>query len=203
MTHRDDVHICFFRHGETDWNAEGRLQGSTDIPLNSKGREQALSLASRLSAFGIEHVLSSPLLRAAVTAEIVASEVGVDVSHHPDLRELSLGEAEGRLRAELGEGERARHWERWCEMREDAVDINFMGSETKRSGRERLRAAVEDFVTEKRVSRLGVATHGMVLRTFIHGVCGDSTQRIPMTNCAAYALTFNRGTRLWRFVGPV
>ncbi|NQD89088.1 histidine phosphatase family protein, partial [Paenarthrobacter sp. CM16] len=64
--------FALVRHGQTDWNAERRLQGSTDIPLNDVGREQAREAVAFLSDQQWDTVVASPLSRAAETAEIIA-----------------------------------------------------------------------------------------------------------------------------------
>ena len=65
------VPFWFLRHGETDWNAQGLSQGNVDIPLNPTGYAQARSAAERLRRRGIATIVTSPLARARVTAEIV------------------------------------------------------------------------------------------------------------------------------------
>jgi probable phosphoglycerate mutase len=101
------------RHGETDWNAAGRWQGQTDIPLNPRGRQQARDVAERLRAEGIASVASSDLLRARETADIVAAALGLEVGHvHTDLRERRFGRFEGLTREEVAArfpGEWARY----------------------------------------------------------------------------------------------
>ena len=91
--------LTLVRHGETDWNSGGRIQGSTDIPLNETGRAQARELAERLAAeyAGREAVIvSSDLSRAAETADILAQALGTTVSlRMPGLQERSYGDAEG------------------------------------------------------------------------------------------------------------
>lgn len=91
--------LTLVRHGETDWNSGGRIQGSTDIPLNDTGRAQARELAERLAAeyAGREAVIvSSDLSRAAETADILAEALGTKVSlRMPGLQERSYGDAEG------------------------------------------------------------------------------------------------------------
>lgn len=88
--------IALTRHGQTNWNAQKKLQGSTDIPLNDIGRAQALHSGARFER-GVWHsVVTSPLSRAAETGQIIADSLGiaVDGTHH-DLRERHYGAAEG------------------------------------------------------------------------------------------------------------
>jgi broad specificity phosphatase PhoE len=83
------------RHGQTDWNAQMRLQGSTDIPLNETGRSQALRAAQIFKDQGIEHIITSPLSRAHETAEIVAQYLGLRVETDERLIERNFGAFEG------------------------------------------------------------------------------------------------------------
>jgi broad specificity phosphatase PhoE len=85
----------FLRHGETDWNAEGRSQGRTDIPLNAVGLIQARRAALAMVDRGIVTIVSSPLSRALDTAEIVAEALNLPVSTDEDLQEVSFGTEEG------------------------------------------------------------------------------------------------------------
>lgn len=88
--------IYFVRHGETDWNAEQRIQGASEIPLNETGRRQARAAAEMLRGQDWRSVYSSPLSRAFETAEIICAELGVDtITPDPLLMERSFGEAEG------------------------------------------------------------------------------------------------------------
>ena len=59
-----ETDVLLVRHGETDWNTDGLVQGRTDLPLNARGREQAADVARALAGRGIRRVVSSPLLRA-------------------------------------------------------------------------------------------------------------------------------------------
>ena len=89
------------RHGTTDWNRLGRFQGLTDIPLNDEGISQARAAARRLQAATFDHVVSSPLLRAVKTAEIIAEACSKPVSIDPDLIECNFGAFEGRPISEV------------------------------------------------------------------------------------------------------
>ncbi len=90
-------HIYITRHGESQWNLEGKVQGVTDIPLTAKGIEQAYQLAKKIKETGIKinEVLYSPLSRAADTAKIVAEENELPLTLEPRLIEQNFGEYEG------------------------------------------------------------------------------------------------------------
>lgn len=87
----------FLRHGQTDWNAEGRIQGHTDVPLNATGLAQAHSAAIRLSKEPITRIISSPLVRALKTAAITAESIRLPVHIDSQLMERTFGSIEGRL----------------------------------------------------------------------------------------------------------
>ncbi|MER7797794.1 histidine phosphatase family protein [Microbacterium sp. NPDC096154] len=90
--------LALVRHGQTDWNAERRIQGRTDIPLNDTGRAQALIAADALRDGSWTHIASSPLQRARETAEIIAEALGLEApSTHAGLVERDYGVGEGTL----------------------------------------------------------------------------------------------------------
>jgi broad specificity phosphatase PhoE len=90
--------LLLARHGETDWNRDGRFQGHTDVPLNERGRAQAERLAARLAGTAIDAVLASDLARAAETARIVARALGLEPALSPAWREMHVGALEGARR---------------------------------------------------------------------------------------------------------
>lgn len=90
----------YLRHGETDWNAQGLSQGNVDIPLNAVGVAQARAAAALLRNRGITTIVSSPLSRARVTAEIVGEALGLPISLDEDVREVSWGVREGQPMAD-------------------------------------------------------------------------------------------------------
>ena len=94
--------LLLVRHGETDWNRDGRWQGGSNTSLNELGREQARSLADQLDG-NIDVVYSSDLARARETAEIVAAKLGLEVRLDPRLRERGFGSWEGLTTREIEE----------------------------------------------------------------------------------------------------
>jgi alpha-ribazole phosphatase len=96
--------VVLIRHGESVWNGERRMQGNQDPPLSRRGRRQAALLATRLDAHlprPAAAVYTSPLIRAAETAQAIGAAAGLPVIPEPDLREVQLGRWEGRTVAEI------------------------------------------------------------------------------------------------------
>jgi probable phosphoglycerate mutase len=93
--------VLAIRHGETAWNADGRVQGHQDIALNERGREQARALAAALEGEVIDAVYSSDLQRARETAEAFALPAGLAVHTDVQLRERTFGRLEGHTFAEV------------------------------------------------------------------------------------------------------
>ncbi len=89
------------RHGESIYNAEGRIQGQSDIPLSELGRRQSEAVAQALAGLPVEAVYSSPLRRAMETAELIAAALGLEIQTDPRLKEINAGIFQDRLRSEL------------------------------------------------------------------------------------------------------
>lgn len=89
------MRLHIMRHGETSWNVEWRMQGTTDIPLNEKGLAQAEEAAQRLKDVHFDAIYSSPLKRALVTAQTIAAGKGMEVFVDDRLKEMCFGTLEG------------------------------------------------------------------------------------------------------------
>lgn len=164
--------LLLVRHGQTDWNAEGRIQGTTDIPLNDTGREQARAageaLRSRMTG-GSALVVSSDLARAGETGRIIADVLGAeDPRTYAGLRERAYGEAEGMdagaLRDRFGDlhGADIPSAEPWPEVRRRALCALRV---VAREARARTAPASTPVV---------VVSHGALIRELIrHASAGD------------------------------
>lgn len=98
------AHICVTRHGETDWNLRGILQGWSDVPINEQGRHQARELALAFAGAGFDAIWASPLVRARETAEIIAAALELPhPSSHEGLMERHFGAIQGIPKNEIGE----------------------------------------------------------------------------------------------------
>jgi len=98
---RAATRLFLVRHGETAWNAQDRIQGTVDVPLNDAGRAQAACLARYFAQQSLDAIYSSDLVRAAVTARAIAQTVGRTVREWALLRERQFGLWEGLTGAEL------------------------------------------------------------------------------------------------------
>ena len=160
MPHSDErvrpVAFWFLRHGETDWNTKDLSQGNVDIPLNENGLAQARSAALLLRDRGIRTIVSSPLSRARVTAEIAAAQLGLPVEVDVGLREVSFGVKEGEPMAEW-----FAHWV--------AGEMTPEGAESFPDLTRRAIAAVNRCVT--RTPLVLVVAHGALFRA-LRGAMG-------------------------------
>ncbi len=96
------LHLLYLvRHGESIYNAEGRVQGQEDVPLSELGLRQSRAAAEALSTFPVERIYSSPLRRALQTAEVIAARLGLPILLDDRLKELHAGIFQGKLRREL------------------------------------------------------------------------------------------------------
>ncbi|WP_106813823.1 histidine phosphatase family protein [Microbacterium timonense] len=182
--------LTLIRHGETDWNRDRRIQGTTDIPLNDHGRAQARATAEalreRLDDAGAVTIASSDLARARETAEIIASELGIPGPRvYPELRERAYGEAEG-----LGVDEFRARWGDWYTAEvpgaEPWADLRARGTaalaRVVRDHRDAVRAAASsepdlrgDAAGDGRDDgTLIVVSHGALIRELIrHATAGE------------------------------
>ncbi len=95
--------IYLIRHGQTDWNIQGRIQGSHDIPLNEVGQRQATKLAEGMDSRPVSRIFSSTLTRAMETAQKIGSRQNVEIYPMPQLIEVEFGKWEGMTWEEIME----------------------------------------------------------------------------------------------------
>jgi 2,3-bisphosphoglycerate-dependent phosphoglycerate mutase len=187
MEQDDDQRLLFlFRHGETDWNKEGRLQGHTDTPLNATGLAQAEALTERLRPHRLDAVVTSDLARAWTTARIVADALQLPLLTDAGLRETNVGAAEGLLWADakirFGEG----LTKRWF----SDGNVAFPGGETGIATRARGLAALRRFAAAQSYRRIGVSTHGAMLRQLMKHALPPDSPPAPTRNTALYILRY-------------
>jgi alpha-ribazole phosphatase len=160
--------LCLVRHGQTDWNLEGRYQGQSDMPLNETGRAQARALAQQLQDQPFTAIYTSDLQRARETAEIIAASVHLPVTLEPRLREINQGKWEG----QLVEGIKARYAELWQRRTVDPTNVRPPGGETVGEVARRVYTALNDIARLHPTGCVLIVSHGLALATVICKVRG-------------------------------
>lgn len=182
--------ITLVRHGQTDWNRERRIQGSTDIALNDTGRADARAAAAVLAELRPDAIWASPLARARETAQIIAGELGLaDPGVTRGLREREFGDGEGMLVADYLD--RYGDWH-----------ATVPGAETMAQVRDRALDSLERIVRSSRrrsaprAESVVVVSHGGVIRALLQYVSGGTLPREGdvLRNGAVHRFLAERGT---------
>jgi uncharacterized phosphatase len=181
--------ITLVRHGQTDWNLDRRIQGSTDIPLNDTGRGHALEAAAALAGGTHHAIYASPLVRAQETAQIIAREIGLDEpALVPELREREFGEAEGMLVAD--------YIERYGDWHADVPGAEGFGQV-----RDRALGAMDVIARDSRrrsapsVESVVVVAHGGVIRALLDHASGGTLPPVgvPLMNGSVHRFEASPG----------
>ncbi len=151
--------LWLVRHGQTDWNVEGRFQGQADVPLNAAGLAQAGQLAIELAGQKFSAVYSSDLMRAYQTAEIIAVGMGLPVRVDRRLREISQGEWEGLLVGEV----RQRYSQDFSVPYHDTARSRAPGGESVIEVAERLIQAADEISLAFSAQTVLLVSHGLAL----------------------------------------
>jgi 2,3-bisphosphoglycerate-dependent phosphoglycerate mutase len=187
MERVDDRRTLFvFRHGETDWNREGRLQGHTDTALNATGLAQAEALAQRLRPHRLDAVVSSDLTRALTTGRIIAEMLEVPLMTDCGLRETNVGAAEGLLWEDAKARFGADVTERWYSEGTTA----FPGGETGLATLTRGLGALRRFALSHSYRRIGVSTHGAMVRQLVKHALPPDSPLVRARNAVLFVLAY-------------
>ena len=188
----------FLRHGETAWNAEGRLCGSTDVPLSDVGRRQAQLLAARMKPILVEALYSSPLQRALETARIVGDAIGREPVVDHRLAELNYGAWEGTVFEEI---KRAAP-DIYCAWDADPASLAPPEGESGVQLIERVTPFLRDVALRHQSGNVVVVCHKTVCRLLACHIMGvplsEYRRRVAMENAALNILETRDGN--WRVV---
>lgn len=178
-------HFYIFRHGQTIWNAEGRPQGQHEypVPLTVEGQEQAQKLADRLTDKKIKLIISSDLLRAQQTGEIVARTLGVPLELDKRLREVDYGILNG-----LYTIEREEVYPDFKKSYENPK-IAFPEGESLHEVALRFIAAIKEISGRLSYRTIGISSHGHAITSLIEEVFGYEVQRVE--NCDFVHITYD------------
>lgn len=159
------AHVYFTRHGQTIWNVENKICGSTDVALTALGREQARELGQKILAEGlqIDEILYSPLMRAKDTALEVSEITGIPASEEPRLTEQSFGKYEAT----------ARNGAEFQEMKKSFVN-HFGGGETMLHLAQRIYNLLDDIKSRSDNRTYLLVAHNGIARV-IHSYFNDMT----------------------------
>ena len=158
--------LWLLRHGQTDWNLEGRWQGQTPIApgLNAAGRSQAIEAGHMLRRESIPCIYSSDLLRARQTAEWIAGLLGARLVLEPRLREIHLGEWEGMLGGEIA----SRYPLELAEREADPMRSCAPGGESVKQVADRVWPAVDEIISRHPPGQsILIVSHGIALGTIL------------------------------------
>ncbi|ADO49969.1 2,3-diphosphoglycerate-dependent phosphoglycerate mutase GpmB [[Enterobacter] lignolyticus] len=177
------LQVYLVRHGETQWNAERRLQGQSDSPLTEKGEQQAWQVGERARTLGITHIIASDLGRTRRTAEIIADACGCAVAFDARLRELHMGVLEKRLIDSLTEQEEG--WRR--QLVNGTPGGRIPQGESMQELADRMHAALVSCLNLPQGSRPLLVSHGMALGCLMSTILGlpaYAERRLRLRNCS-------------------
>ncbi|PWU68264.1 histidine phosphatase family protein [Gracilibacillus dipsosauri] len=144
--------VCLVRHGETDWNAQGKLQGKTDIPLNQNGIKQAEECRSYLQEFDWDLIISSPLKRAKSTAEIINQGLNIEHIVMAEFSERSFGDAEGMT---------------FEERNNRYPDSKYPNIESRNALNKRVMVGIDHIIERYAGKKILLVAHGGVINTIL------------------------------------
>ncbi|MCL0028887.1 histidine phosphatase family protein [Dehalococcoidia bacterium] len=184
--------LILVRHGETDFNRDGRIQGLGRQPLNSTGQTQAAAASQAVSAEAPFRLYSSPLVRAMQTAESISEATRVTVVPLEEVEELDTGEFEGLTGSQL----RQRFPEIMARWDRDPGSTQMPGGESLRQVQDRVWKAVTDIARANPDRKVVIVTHNFPIQTIICRVLDA-----PLSNFRRLTIALGSITRM-EFSGP-
>lgn len=160
--------LYLLRHGESDWNLSGKVQGSKDSELTEKGISQAESAGERLKVENIGSIYASPLKRAKLTAEVVGEKIGVSSKVEQDFQEMCFGHWEGRLLKEV-QGDYGDEFMLW---KKKPHEFKVEGSESLIEVQSRMLSAIETIKKTDDSENVLVVSHGTAIKAMVLGLLG-------------------------------
>ncbi len=195
MTHHLILHLI--RHGRTEWNAAGKIQGHTNSDLTELGHRQAAAIGRALTHYPIEALYASDLDRAQQTAVGIRSALGLDVRTDPRLRETGFGIFEGLTWAEA----EAEHPAVYRDYMTSAFEFEVPGGESRAQTLNRALSAFADYAKRHGGTQIAAVSHGGLMAYFLRHVLQmpmDSSRRFKTENGCICTFEFKKDR--WRLL---
>lgn len=193
------IKIYIARHGETTWNAEGKIQGWSDPELSPLGHAQSLALLEHLKDRPIKAIYSSPLRRSFLTAQPIADHLGFPIRRQPELKEIGFGILEGKNLFQFDEMLK-KEWDRF---KDDRFSYRIPGAENYADVANRLKPFVERVLNQHQGEEILIVGHRVVNRLLIVMFLDlplEKTLKIEQTNDCLYLIEKNGGTRVFHYL---
>jgi broad specificity phosphatase PhoE len=187
------MELHFFRHGQTDWNEQRRVQGQSESRLTELGIQQARELGQRIQSLRFERIYCSSSLRTRQTAEHAFGLAEVAIDYLDSLREIDLGPWEGQLYDDLAQNEPASYEHFW--QQPQLFEVN--GAESFFQLRDRALAAIEGIAAQHAGHRIAIVSHGALIKTLLCHLEDKPLSELwlppAMHNCAHSIVSFQHG----------
>jgi phosphoserine phosphatase len=173
--------LILIRHGETEWNVIGRYQGQADPPLNQQGVAQSYQLAEQLVETGLDILYTSPLLRAAQTAQILVEKLTIPLYVEPRFMEIHQGDWQTRLRSEINQlyPDLFNRWEK------EPWEVSPPNGESLPQVQDRVIAAAEEIINQYLHQCVGIVTHRIpiaLMKVHYQGLDRDIVRSMQLPN---------------------
>jgi phosphoserine phosphatase len=190
--------VYLVRHGVTDWHSAGRVLGQRDVGLNAEGIAQAGRVADALTAASISEVISSPMVRAVQTAELVAERLKVGVARDPRLTDFRVGKWEGMTYSEVSA---SAEYQRFLA---NPLSERIPGGEDLSQIRERSVAAIEQALEDAPAGEsIAIVTHAGIVRVLLAHYLGSNPanyHRLRVAPASISVLSFSDDRELPRIL---
>ncbi len=191
--------IYLVRHGETNWNREGRTQGRSDSELTPRGLMQAQELAKALKTEGIQEIYCSSLKRAALTGEIISKTLKIPIYYTDELMELGFGKWEGLTLKEIKE-KYPRQLDSWHQQPHMA---NIPDGEELRAAQQRIFHYINTLIENSKLDTLLIVSHGTIIKLYLMAFLEMNLSqfyKLKQDNCALNVIEFKeRGPVLIKY----
>jgi probable phosphoglycerate mutase len=196
------IKIYIARHGETTWNAIGKIQGWSDPELSPLGYSQSLALLEHLKDKPLKAIYSSPLQRSYSTAQPIAQHLGLPILQQAELKEIGFGILEGRNLFQFDEELKKE----WNHFKDDRFSYRIPGAENYADVANRLNPFLERILHQHEGEEILIVGHRVVNRLLIGMFLEfplEKTLKIEQTNDCLYLIERNREIKVFHYLDGV